>query len=49
MILKDIKSKSDIRYQIKIQRMEDKLDKIKKKRAESVVQMEVAAQGFEVS
>ena len=49
MILKDIRSKSDIRYQIKIQRMEDKLDKIKKKRAESVVQMEVAAQGFEVS
>ena len=49
MILKDIRSKSYIRYQIKIQRMEDKLDKIKKKRAESVVQMEVAAQGFEVS
>ena len=53
LILKDIKSKSEIRYQIKVQRMEEKLDRIKKKRAESVVQMEIAAQpiaqGFEVS
>ena len=49
MILKDIRSNEVMRQEVKIQRMEDKLDKIKKKRAESVVQMEVASQGFEVS
>ena len=49
MILKDIRSGEIRRQELKIQRMEEKLDKIKKKRAESVTQMEVAAQGFEVS
>ena len=49
MILKYIRSSEIRRHEVKIQRMEEKLDKIKKKRAESVVQMEVAAQGFEVS
>ena len=49
MILKDIRSGEIRRQEVKIQRMEEKLDKTKKKRAESVIQMEVAAQGFEVS
>ena len=49
MILKDIRSGEIRRQELKIQRMEEKLDKIKKKRAESGTQMEVAAQGFEVS
>ena len=49
MILKDIRSGEIRRQELKIQRMEEKLDKIKKKRAESGIQMEIAAQGFEVS
>ena len=49
MILKDIRSDEIRRQELKIQRMEEKLDKIKKKRAESGIQMENAAQGFEVS
>ena len=49
MILKYIRSSEIRRQEVKIQRMEEKLDKIKKKRAESGTQMEIAAQGFEVS
>ena len=49
MILKDIRSGEIRRQELKIQRMEEKLDKIKKKLAESGIQIEIAAQGFEVS
>ena len=52
MILKDIRSGEIRRQEQQIQRMEEKLDKIKKKRAASGIQMGIAAQevqGFEVT
>ena len=52
MILKDIRSGEIRRQEQQILRMEEKLDKIKKKPAASGIQMGIAAQevqGFEVT
>ena len=50
MLLKEVRNNEVKRNEHRIHRMEVKLDKMKKKRADAVtLEMEVAAQGFEVS